>query len=169
MVNITMVGYQFRPALLEAVKKTNKVTNNALNFKFYNTYDIDKELIDLDLFVKDLRDSDIVLIDVRGGDTSSKLIVDTLKDLQNTVVVFVGGSSEIINLTRMGSFSIRKFSSLREKPILRRFIRRSEMDYGKLLKMRERFEKIGSKFPVGIFKHARNYALLLKYYENPCV
>ena len=70
MVRITMVGYQFRPSLLEAVKKVNKVTNNALNFKFYNTYDIDKELIDLDLFVKDLRDSDIVLIDVRGGDLS---------------------------------------------------------------------------------------------------
>jgi len=169
MVNITMVGYQFRASLLEAVKKVNKVTNNALNFKFYNTYDIDKELIDLDIFIKDLRDSDIVLLDVRGGDTSSKVIVDTLKDLQNTVVVFVGGSSEIINLTRMGSFSIRKFSSLREKPILRRFIKKSEMDYGKLLKMRERFEKIGSKLPVGIFKHARNYALLLKYYENPCV
>ena len=169
MVKITMVGYQFRPSILEAVKKVNEVTNNALNFKFYNTYDIDKELADLDTFIKDLRDSDIVLIDVRGGDTVSKLIIDTLKNLQNTVVVFVGGSSEIINLTRMGSFSIQKFSSLREKPLLRRFIKKGEMDYGKLLKMRERFEKIGSKLPIGIFKHARNYALLLKYYETPCV
>ena len=169
MVKITMISYQFRPSLLEAVKKVNKVTNNVLDFKFYNTYDVDKELTDLDLFIKDLHDSDIVLIDVRGGDTVSKLIIDTLKDLQNTVVVFVGGSSEIIKLTRMGGFSIRKFSSLKDKPILRRFIKKSEIDYGKLLKMRERFEKIGSKFPVGIFRHARNYALLLKYYENPCV
>ena len=142
MVKITMISYQFRLSLLEAVKKVNKVTNNVLDFKFYNTYDVDKELTDLDLFIKDLHDSDIVLIDVRGGDTVSKLIIDTLKDLQNTVVVFVGGSSEIIKLTRMGDFSIRKFSSLKDKSILRRFIKKSEIDYGKLLKMRERFETV---------------------------
>ena len=168
-VKVTMVGYQFRPSILEAVKKVNEVTNNSLNFKFYNTYDVDRKAIDLNDFVKDLSSSDIVLIDIRGGDEVSKLVVNTLKDLENTVVVFVGGSPEIISLTRLGSFSLHKFSSLRKNPVFKKFIKGEGLDYGKILRMRERFEKIGSKLPFGFLKHAKNYALLLKYYETPCV
>ena len=46
MVKIIMVGYQFRSSLLEAVKKVNKVTDGMLDFRFYNTYDVDNGLVD---------------------------------------------------------------------------------------------------------------------------
>jgi len=164
---ITMVGYQFRPCLLEAVKKVNEVTGGILEFRFYNTYDVDRELIDVSRFIEDLRVSHVVLIDVRGGDVVSRIVYGELKDLKNTVVVFVGGSPEIINLTRLGSFSFRSFTSLREKPLLGRVFKKGKVDYGTILKMRERFEKIGGKLPIGVLKHARNYSLLIKYYENP--
>ena len=39
MAKITMVDYQFRSSLLEAIKKVNKVVNGMLDFQFYNTYE----------------------------------------------------------------------------------------------------------------------------------
>ena len=169
MVKIIMVGYQFRSSLLEAVKKVNKVTGGMLDFRFYNTYDVDNGLVDPKVFVRDLGSSDIVLLDVRGGDRVSKLVCNELKDSKNAVIVFVGGSSEIIKLTRLGSFSFKSSSSMKEKSFLKRFFKRGKVDYGTILKMRERFEKLGKKIPIGIFRHARNYSLLLKYYEAPSV
>ncbi|MHA1333566.1 MAG: magnesium chelatase subunit H [Candidatus Odinarchaeia archaeon] len=168
MVKVTMVSYQFRPSILKAVKKVNAETNGALEFKYYNTYDVDNKAVNLDEFVNDLRSSEIVLLDVRGGDTVSKIVCNELKETKNIVVVLVGGSSDIINLTRLGSFSISRFSKMKEKPIIGRLFKKSKMTYEKIVKMRDRFEKIGSKLPIGVFKHARNYSLLLKYYETPC-
>jgi cobaltochelatase CobN len=169
MHKIVMVDYQFRPCLLDAVKKVNEALGSVLDFKFYNTYDVDNGLVDTQKFVEDLRSSQVVLIDVRGGDNASKIICEELNALKNTVVVFVGGSPEIINLTRLGSFSFKSLASLREKPLLGRFFRRGGMDYGAILRMRDRFEKLGGKMPIGMLKHARNYSLLLKYYDTPSV
>jgi len=164
---ITMIGYQFRPCLLEAVRKVNDIVGGVLDFRFYNTYDVDGEVVDVQRFAEDLRRSQVVLIDVRGGDRVSRIICGELKNLRNTVVVFVGGSSEIINLTRLGSFSLHKFASLKEKPLIGRIFKGGKMDYGAILRMRDRFEKLGGKLPIGMLKHARNYALLLKYYDTP--
>jgi len=163
---ITMVSYQFRPCLLEAVRKVNEVAE-VLDLRFYNTYDVDGGAVDVRKFVEDLRCSQVVLIDVRGGDLVSRIICEELKNLRNTVVVFVGGSSEIINLTRLGSFSLRKFAGLREKPLIGRILKGGKMDYGAILRMRDRFERLGGKLPIGMLKHARNYSLLLKYYDTP--
>jgi len=168
VVKVLMIGYQYRPSLLRAIEKVNQVTNNALEFTFYNAYDVDRGRISAGEFVAALNKADIVLIDVRGGDTVSKLIVDALKDdYEKTVVTLIGGSHDLINLTRMGSFSLAKFTALREKPVLRWLFRKKPIDYGKIVDMREKFEKLGSKIPLGIFRHARNYAFVLKCHENP--
>jgi cobaltochelatase CobN len=164
-----MVGYQFRPCLLDSVKRVNKVLGGVLDFKFYNTYDVDNGIVDIRRFVEDLRSSQVVLLDVRGGDNVSKIICEELSASKNTVVVLVGGSPEIISLTRLGSFSFKSFTSLRERPLLGRVFRKGRMDYEAILKMRDMFEKLGSKMPVGMLKHARNYSLLLKYYDTPSV
>jgi cobaltochelatase CobN len=164
-----MVGYQFRPCLLDAVKRVNTVLEDVLDFKFYNTYDVDGGIVDAQRFADDLRNSQVVLLDVRGGDNVSKIIFEELNALKNTVVVFVGGSPEIINLTRLGSFSFKSFTSFSEKPLLGKLFRKGRMDYGAILRMRDLFEKLGGKMPIGILKHARNYSLLLKYYDTPSV
>ncbi|MEM4005562.1 MAG: cobaltochelatase subunit CobN, partial [Desulfurococcaceae archaeon] len=166
---VTMVGYQFRQSLLEAARKINESISGVLDFHYYNIYDIDERLIDIQSFIEDLRRSHVVLLDVRGGDYASKIIYETLRDQKNTVVVFVGGSPEILSLTRLGSFSLSKFMRLREKPVLGRIFKGGRLDYGTILRMRERFERLGKKIPLGIFKHARNYSLLLKYYDTPCL
>ena len=90
MHKIVMVGYQLRPCLLDAVRRVNEALGDVLNFKFYNTYDVDSGLIDTRKFVEDLRSSKVVLLDVRGGDYVSKIICEELNTLKNTVIVFVG-------------------------------------------------------------------------------
>lgn len=160
-VIITMVDYRFRPSLYEAVKKVNEVTRGMLDLRFYDAVEVDSGLVDLEAFTRDLKDAAIVLLNVMGGDMVSKILCNTLANTSNTVVVFVGGSSEIVNLTRLGSFSFKKLS--------RMGMGKKKADYGTIVKMRERFENLGKKLPIGLLKHARNYALLLKYYETPTV
>ena len=168
MVKVVMIGYQYRPALLRAVEKVNQITGNVLEFSFFNTYDVDSGKIPSGEFVRILKEADVVLIDVRGGDNVNKLVVNALKDAEDkTIITLVGGSPELINLTRLGSFSLAKFTSLSRKPILQRILKKKALDYGSIIKMREKLEKLGSVLPFGTFKHARNYAFILKCYENP--
>lgn len=157
-VRITMVDYIYSVSLHKAVKRVNDVTSGGLDFRFYDVRDVEAERVDAATFTQDLRDSDIVLLNIMGGDKISNIVCDTLTKTKNTVVVFAGGSSDIINLTRLGSFSFR---------MLRMGMRRRKVNYGKILEMQERFEKLGRRLPIGMLRHARNYALLLKYYENP--
>ncbi|MBC7131257.1 cobaltochelatase subunit CobN, partial [Candidatus Bathyarchaeota archaeon] len=158
-VMITMVDYMYRPVLHRAIRKAYEITGGRLDFRFYDARDIEAGRVDADAFAQDLRYSDIVLLNIMGGDKVSRIVCETLNGTRNTVVVFVGGSSEIVNLTRLGSFSFRTLS--------RMGMGRGKVDYGKILRMRERFERLGGKLPIGMLKHARNYARLLKYYENP--
>jgi len=160
-VKVTMVDYGFRSSLYEAVKKVDEVVGGSLKFCFYDTRDVDEGLVNLEAFIQDLRESHIVLLNVMGGDRVSKIICETLVASHNTVIVFVGGSSEIVHLTRLGSFSFRTLS--------RMGMGKGQVNYETVVKMRERFEKLGKKLPIGMLKHARNYALLLKYYETPTV
>ncbi|MEM0317505.1 MAG: magnesium chelatase subunit H [Candidatus Nezhaarchaeales archaeon] len=164
---ITMVDYSLRPCLLEAVKKVNEVIGGALDFRFYNTLEVNEGKVDLQKFVDDLRSSHIVLLTVMGGDHVSKLVCETLRDLKNNVIVLVGGSPEINSLTRLGSFSLGRFMSLRNMSLMKRFFKGRKLDYGAILKMRDRFERLGKILPFGVFKDARNYCLLLRYREHP--
>ena len=166
-VKVVMVGYQLRPALYSAVKKAYEITGGKLTFTFFNTYDVDSGVISPERYVEELKSADIALLDIRGGDVVSKLTVDALRGSHKTVVTLVGGSPELIALTKMGSFQMEKVFSLREKPFIGRLFKRSSMDYGSIVRMRDRFEKLGRRLPIGIFKHARNYSLILKYYDNP--
>ena len=170
-VRVVMVGYQYRESLYRAVKRVKEVTGGKLSFTFFSPYEVDSCIVKPERYVEELKNADIVLLDIRGGDRVSKLTVDTLRNAKDKVVVtLVGGSPELIGLTRLGSFSLAKFMSLKEKPILKHFLAKKKggLDYGTVLKMREKFEKLGRKIPLGIFRHAKNYALTLKYYDFPC-
>ena len=63
------------------------------------------------------------MLDIRGGDKISKIVMDTLRNANKNVVTLVGGSPEIIELTKLGSFSLGKFMRMRKKAFLKRFIR----------------------------------------------
>ncbi len=165
MPRIVMVGYQLRPSLVSATQRVKKEVEG-FDFRFFKSYDVDSGLVNAEEYVKALRGADVVLVDLRGGDKAVPLTVQALKDADNTIVCLVGGSRELINLTRMGSFSFSKFSSMRENPVMRRFFKGTP-DYAQIKRMQERFERLGKALPLGMLKHARNFALILKYYDHP--
>ncbi|MEM1658154.1 MAG: magnesium chelatase subunit H [Candidatus Jordarchaeales archaeon] len=165
MARIVMVGYQLRPSLVSAAERVRKEVGN-FDFEFFKSYDVDSGAVKAEEYVEALRLADVVLLDLRGGDKAVPLTVQALRDSKNTVVCLVGGSRELINLTRMGSFSLSRFSSMREKPFIRRFFK-GTVNYAQIRRMQERFEKLGKALPFGMMRHARNYALTLKYYDHP--
>ena len=165
MVKVVMVSYQLRPSLVSAAEKVkDEVTD--FTFKFFKAYDVDRGAIHPEEYVEELRSADVALIDLRGGDRAVPLTVQALKEGKNTVVCLVGGSPDLIKLTRMGSFSFSRIAAMRENPLLKRLFK-GEPDYGQIRRMQERFEKLGKTIPLGPLKHARNFALTLKYYDNP--
>jgi cobaltochelatase CobN len=74
--------------------------------KLNNEEEIEEEIIK-----NDLRGSDIVLIDIRGGGRSSEIAYDALKDGENIVLNLVGPMSKLMEITRLGSFSGTKIAS----------------------------------------------------------
>lgn len=165
-IKLVFIGYNLRKSLVEAVERIkNRI--RGFEFIFYDTYLVDKDLVDLDKVKHDLKTADLVLLDVRGGDRVSKLVTDILGKTDNYVVALVGGSSELINLTRLGSFSMKSFEKFRENPFFKKVIRRKSIDYEFIVKMRNRFEKISKILPFKLFRDAQNYFLIQKYYENP--
>ena len=165
MARIVMVGYQLRPSLLSAAERGRKEADG-FEFKFFKAYDVDSGAVKAEDYVESLRAADVALIDLRGGDKAVPLTVQALKDAGNTVVCLVGGSRELINLTRMGSFSFSRISSMRENPVMKRFFKGTP-NYAQIRRMQERFEKLGKTLPFGMLRHARNFALTLKYYDHP--
>ncbi len=158
MVTIVYVGYNLRPTIAKAIKwiKENLVEN--LVFQYFNTSEVDRGLVKPENYIEALRNADVVLLDIRGGDNIYKY---TLEGIRNTkakaVVVFVGGSPEIMSWTRLGYFTLKK---LKDKM-------GGQVDYGTIVRIRDMFEKIGRVLPVSILRDARNYVWILRYYENP--
>ena len=106
---ILLVGYQFKPTMAKAIRRIKHEIGDVFDFKFYNTHEIDNEVIDIESFANELKSADIVLIDIRGGDLVTKVVFESLKDQKNTVVCLIGGSDQLFKLTRLGSFSFASF------------------------------------------------------------
>ncbi len=163
---IVMIGYNLRESIVRAIDDLREKIG-CLDFEFYNTYSVDRGLIDREELVEKLRSSDIVLVDVRGGDNVSKLLINTLNNTSNHVIVLIGGSSELFKLTRLGNFSFKSIEKLRNHPLFKFLRREKEFDYGTVLRIRDRIEALGKILPLKFLKDARNYVLIQKYYENP--
>ncbi|RLG82131.1 MAG: magnesium chelatase subunit H, partial [Thermoprotei archaeon] len=163
MVRIVYVGYGLRKSMYDAIQYIRESFVHDLDFRFYNVSSIDRGLIEPGKYINDLKMGDIILLDIRGGDNVFKYIVQGVKDSRaKAIIVLVGGSSDLIKLTRLGKFTMRSFEDSR----FRKFFRSEALDYGAIIRIRNMFEKIGKYLPIGVLRDARNYVLVLKYYEN---
>ena len=163
MVRIVYVGYGLRKSMYDAIRYIRENYVHGLDFRFYNVSSIDRGLIDPRKYIDDLKTSDIILLDIRGGDNVFKYTVQgVMGSRARAIIVLVGGSSDLMKLTRLGKFTMGSFEDSR----FRRFFRSKTIDYGAIVRIRNMFEKIGKYLPIGILRDARNYVLILKYYEN---
>ena len=123
-------------------------------------HEIEEEVISGEALREKLRAADVVFIDIRSGGRAQDEVYEALKEERNAVVTLLGGP-KLFSLTRLGSFSMRKFlerggESEFETPLER---------YKKVERITELIERMGKLFPIGALKHARNYVLLTRYWQ----
>ncbi|MEM2146799.1 MAG: DUF3479 domain-containing protein [Candidatus Jordarchaeaceae archaeon] len=92
----------------EAVKEIREEYGEIIDSRLYYVHEVGEELVDENALKEDLRTSDIVLLDLRGRSRAFDLAIEALSDKKNTVITLVGGSTDVMSLTRMGSFSPAK-------------------------------------------------------------
>jgi cobalamin biosynthesis Mg chelatase CobN len=100
----------------------------------------------------------VILVDIRGQTEFTDQLRELITRSAATVVVLVGGSRNILSLTRMGSFS--------GADLPRREGRFDVEAYLKARKFAEIAKKLGSVLPVGKLKHMRNWVLACEYYAE---
>ncbi|VUT24169.1 MAG: cobaltochelatase subunit CobN [Candidatus Methanolliviera sp. GoM_oil] len=121
---ITYVSFLGSIELVEALKEINDEYGDVIDLKVYGTHDIEKELVDLDIFKSDLATSHVVFIDGRGGDLLGQIISEVLSKTENTVLAatmgfgsYYGSPEEGI-LLRMGSIRSKAFTDkIKDKKI----------------------------------------------------
>ena len=150
------------PAILEAINALREDFELDIEFKIYYPNQIDEEEVEDETFKKDLKESDIVLIDIRGGGRSSEIVYDALKEEKNIVLNLVGPMSKLMEITRLGSFSGAKIAS--------RISSSTEVDnpeelWQKIERAQNIVQTAGRLLPFKSVKDAGNYIKALKYWR----
>jgi len=150
------------PAILEAINALREDFELDIEFKIYYPNQIDDEEVEDEPLKKDLKESDIVLIDIRGGGRSSEIVYDALKEEKNIVLNLVGPMSKLMEITRLGSFSGAKIAS--------RISSSTEVDnpeelWQKIERAQNMVETAGRILPFKSVKDAGNYIKALKYWR----
>ena len=132
---------------------------NKPELRVYYPHEVNEEEVELKEFEEKLKEASAVLIDVRGGGKVEEVLHRTLKG-ENNVVVTLIGSPKLMSLTRLGSFTMEKFSE--------KFEEDSRLSTEELYKRARRIQsiiEIAGRLPIASLRDARNYVKVLKYYS----
>jgi len=144
--------------LRDAVSELKAGHGDILSLRKVYLNDLEKGQIPLDEIEEEVRTSHIILVDIRGQSGMSDSLQELLPQTKATIVVLIGGSSQIFALTRMGSFKGRDI-----------FKGDRQMDVDSFIKTKrfsELTKKIGSVLPFGKLKDMRNWIIAQQYYAN---
>ncbi len=121
---------------------------------------LEREILDY------LQWADAVLIDVRGGGRLDDILVEhlTVTSAKKTVIVFLG-TPALFSLGRLGSFDMSRFS---KKSTLEEVSATPQSMIKRVKMIQKIIDIVGRLMPAGVFKDARNYALLMRYWSYAC-
>ena len=148
-------------SLNQAVSEINTEYGDVIWLKNYYLHLIEEQKIDEEKLLTDLKEADIILLDIRGQSHRHKKIIEIIAKSTNTVINLCGGSKEILSLTRMGSFHAKKIFQ-KQKDI---GFDEDSVDIATGLKVMEWIKKAGRIFPFGIIRHAKNWGLAIDYWQ----
>ncbi len=118
---------------------------------------IEEEMLDEEAVLSVLASCHAILCDIRSNSKALRLVQDTWKAHDNTIVPLMGGSPEVMALARMGPFSMKRLAE-RQTQV--------ELDYRRIKQLTNVVEKLGAFLPVGSLRHARNWVRAIKYWTN---
>ena len=144
--------------LRDAVSELRREHGEILSLRKIYLNDLEKERISLDEAKRELDTSQIILVDIRGQSGMSDFLQEVLPQSKATIVVLIGGSSQIFALTRMGSF--------RGSDIFKGDRQMDVEGYVRAKKFSELTKRIGSVLPFGKLKDMRNWVIAQEYYSN---
>ncbi len=144
--------------LRDAVSELKREYGDIFSLRKIYLNDLERERISLDEVKRELDSSQIILVDVRGQSGMSDFLQEVLPQCRATIVVLIGGSSQIFALTCMGSF--------RGSDIFKGDRQIDVEGYIRARKFSELTKRIGSVLPFGRLKDMRNWVIAQEYYSN---
>jgi cobalamin biosynthesis Mg chelatase CobN len=133
-----------------------------------NSGEIPKEV-----FIQDIYNTKIMLIDIRGHNPAVEILLNTYREMESTspdqfkktvIISLVGGNQELRCMTKLGSFEAKKIPSkssselnFDEIPDLTEFVKKG-------IRIGQKLAKIGKKIPIGIMRHIRNWTMAMDYW-----
>ncbi|MDY6853156.1 MAG: magnesium chelatase subunit H [Thermodesulfobacteriota bacterium] len=148
-------------SLALALHEVTKEHGNIVALRNYYLSEVDTGLIDEERLKEDLNSADIVLLDMRGQTRGAKMVMESLSRNEKTIVTLCGGTTEILSLTKMGSFNGRKI--FERQPDIG--FDKDSIDISTSLKIMDLIKKTGKILPFGTIRHARNWAFAIDYWQ----
>ena len=166
-MKITCISTVPTLSLVEAVNELNCDSETNIDFRTYYPNQIDEEEIDEDILKNDLKSSDIVLIDIRGGGRSSEVVYDALKDGDNIVLNLITPIGKLMQITRLGSFSGKKMADRISTSAATGVEDQDPEDLWKRIERAQNIvETAGKLLPVKSMRDAGNYVKITKYWRH---
>jgi len=171
---ITLISASvFMKHITDGIQEIYNELGKIFEFKSYFLNDVDSGKVKKEDFIKEVYESEVMLIDIRGNCPTVEILVETYKKMENenpelfeekTIVALVGGNSEIRRITKMGPFLARKIPApkgteygIDEIPDLT-----DAMRFGQ--KMTELMRLLGKILPIKSLRHARYWVLMMDYW-----
>jgi len=143
--------------LWEALSEIEAEYGPVFKLLLFRVHEINEELVDKEQVTTLLKESDVILCDIRGGDKALEAVKEAWQSSAATVIPLMGGSPEVMALTRMGSFSMKRLAQRGT---------RVELDYRRIKQLTNIVEKLGTFLPFGALRHAKNWVRAIKYWTN---
>ena len=144
------------PKVMDSIRDEH---GDVLNVRVFLVSLIDGGRIDEEEVFRSLSTSDVVLYDVRGNGRTYSILKRVYEKTAVNMCSIMGGSPDILGLTRLGSFSIRELS---EKSGGQAYV-----DYTKIKHIDALVDKISTVLGGAASKDAMNWLTAIKYWTNP--
>jgi cobaltochelatase CobN len=130
-----------------------------IDLKIVYPNQIDEERITEAKLKEELEMADVVLVDIRGGGRATELLYNLLVNTDKTIINLVGSSQKLLSLTKLGSFSMKRF--MKEQ--------KHDENFRKTWKKMQQIQRIidltGRFLPIKRLKDTRAYIQIIKYWS----
>jgi len=166
----------FMKWMTEGIIEINKQLGRVFNFRIYFLNDVNDRKISKEEFVKAIYESDIMLIDIRGHCLAVDILEEIYEKIENEnielfkkkqIITLIGGSPQLMRLTKIGSFMGRKIP-LPKKKLELGFDEVPDLTeaVNKGMKIDKIMGKFSKMFPFRALKHIRNWVYLRDYWSH---